>query len=53
MEALTRLQVAEVQTIVDISKYQCNTCGYVYDPVVGDSSNAVLLGTPFSELPDG
>ena len=34
------------------AKYQCNICGYVYDPEVGDSSQSVEPGTPFERLPD-
>jgi rubredoxin len=31
-----------------VMKYECNVCGYVYDP----ENNGVEPGTPFSELPD-
>ncbi len=33
-------------------KYRCKTCGYIYDPAVGDPDNGIAPGTPFSELPD-
>jgi rubredoxin len=33
-------------------KYECNVCGYVYDPEVGDPDNKIEPGTPFSDLPD-
>jgi len=39
--------------MADMSKYQCNVCGYVYDPVDGDPGNGAPPGTPFSDLPDG
>jgi len=42
----------EVQTMPDMSKYQCNVCGYIYDPAEGDTGNGVQPGTAFSELPD-
>jgi rubredoxin len=32
-------------------KYVCEVCGYVYDPVEGDSANSVAENTPFQELP--
>lgn len=32
-------------------RYVCSVCGYVYDPDLGDSSQDVDPGTPFSELP--
>jgi rubredoxin len=39
--------------MADTSKYQCNVCGYIYDPAEGDPSNGVQPGTAFSELPEG
>jgi rubredoxin len=53
MAELWRLRVFEVQTMADMNKYQCNVCGYIYDPAGGDSNSGVPPGTPFSELPDG
>jgi rubredoxin len=38
--------------MADMSKYQCNVCGYIYDPAEGDTGNGVQPGTAFSELPD-
>ena len=32
-------------------RYECNVCGYIYDPAVGDPSNGVPAGTFFAELP--
>jgi len=49
---LWRLQAFEVQTVADTNKYQCNVCGYVYDPADGDSNSGAPPGTSFSELPD-
>ncbi len=39
--------------MADTSKYQCNVCGYIYDPAEGDPSNGVQPETAFSELPEG
>jgi len=33
-------------------KYVCSVCGYVYDPVVGDPTRGIPLGTAFEVLPD-
>jgi len=33
-------------------KYECNICGYVFDPAVGDPDNGVAAGTAFVDLPD-
>ena len=36
-----------------MKKYQCQICGYVYDPEQGDPDNGVPAGTPFEKLPPG
>jgi flavin reductase (DIM6/NTAB) family NADH-FMN oxidoreductase RutF/rubredoxin len=33
-------------------KYECNICGYVYDPALGDPDGGIKPGTSFEELPD-
>lgn len=33
-------------------RYVCTVCGYVYDPVEGDSENDIPTGTPFENLPE-
>ena len=35
-----------------MKKYQCNVCGYIYDPEAGDPDSGILPGTPFEEIPD-
>ena len=35
-----------------MEKYQCNSCGYVYDPEVGDPMSGVAPGTAFEDLPE-
>lgn len=35
-----------------LPKYQCDVCGYIYDPEVGDSVGGIEQGTPFEDLPD-
>jgi len=37
---------------VNMEKYVCIPCGYVYDPEVGDPDNDIEPGTPFEELPE-
>ena len=34
-----------------MQKYQCEVCGYIYDPAAGDPDNGVALNTPFDKLP--
>ncbi len=35
-----------------MSKYECDPCGYIYDPAVGDPDNGIAPGTAFEDLPD-
>ncbi len=35
-----------------MKKYECDLCGYVYDPAEGDSDNGIAPGTPFEDLPE-
>jgi len=34
-----------------MEKYKCNSCGYVYDPEIGDPMSGIAAGTPFDKLP--
>ncbi len=33
-------------------KYECDICGWVYDPEQGDPENGIEAGTAFADLPD-
>ncbi|MFH1130201.1 MAG: rubredoxin [Pseudomonadota bacterium] len=35
-----------------MKSYECNVCGYVYDPAVGDEDGGIAPGTSFEKLPD-
>lgn len=35
-----------------MGKWQCEACGYIYDPLLGDPENGIEPGTAFEELPD-
>lgn len=35
-----------------MDKWECQVCGYIYDPAEGDPENNVPPGTPFEKLPD-
>jgi len=37
---------------VQMDRYVCNICDYVYDPAIGDPENGVPPGTPFAKLPE-
>jgi rubredoxin len=36
-----------------MKKYECDACGYVYDPEKGDPANGIEPGTAFDDLPHG
>lgn len=38
--------------MADMAKYQCNVCGWVYDPEKGDPSQNIPPGTAFENLPE-
>jgi len=37
---------------VQMTKYRCLVCGYIYDPAAGDPDNGVEPGTAFEDIPD-
>lgn len=34
-----------------MTKYECDVCGYIYDPDLGDPENGIPPGTSFENLP--
>ena len=37
---------------IEMKKYMCGPCGYVYDPEVGDPDGGIAPGTAFEDIPD-
>lgn len=37
---------------VKMAKYECQVCGYIYDPEKGDPDSGIEPGTSFEELPE-
>lgn len=33
-------------------KWECQPCGYIYDPAEGDGDNGIEPGTAFEDLPE-
>jgi len=33
-------------------KYECEVCGYIYDPATGDPDNGVAEGTQWEDVPE-
>jgi len=34
-----------------LDRYECRSCGYIYEPRKGDGQGKIPPGTPFAELP--
>ncbi|MBN1376543.1 MAG: rubredoxin [Dehalococcoidia bacterium] len=37
---------------IEMDKYECSVCGYIYDPEKGDPDSGIKPGTRFEDLPD-
>lgn len=37
---------------MEMKKYKCTVCGWVYDPATGDPDNDIAPNTPFEDIPD-
>jgi rubredoxin len=35
-----------------LESYECNICGYIYEPGQGDPNNGIPGGTQFEQLPN-
>ena len=35
-----------------MQKYECDVCGYIYDPEKGDPDNGVKPGTAWEDVPE-
>ena len=35
-----------------MQKYQCDVCGWIYDPEIGVPDDGIKPGTAFKDLPD-
>jgi rubredoxin len=38
--------------VINMKKYICTVCGYIYDPEVGDPDSGVAPGTAFEDIPE-
>ena len=37
---------------MEMDRYLCEPCGYIYDPQEGDPDNGVAPGTAFADIPE-
>jgi rubredoxin len=42
---------AQLSDPLRMQRYECRSCGYVYEPAKGDQLNRIPAGVPFEELP--
>merc|ERR1712205_40489 len=49
---IERLRAAEKFMEIDEGKFECQACGYVYEPEKGDKFAGIQPGTEFSQLPE-
>ena len=53
---LTRFQQHKRQYLlkmeIEMDKYTCLSCDYVYDPAIGDPEGGVAPGTSFDDIPE-
>ncbi|MFA4850553.1 MAG: rubredoxin [Methanoregula sp.] len=40
------------KTAVNLTRYKCKLCGYVYSPLRGEPHNGIPVGTAFDDLPE-
>lgn len=36
----------------EMAKYECEVCGWIYDPAIGDPDGGIDPGTAFEAIPD-
>ncbi len=41
-----------ISTFINMKKYICTVCDWVYDPEIGDPDNGIAPGTAFEDIPD-
>lgn len=42
----------ETEVTTPLTRHECKSCGYVYEPTEGDSRRDIPVGTPFEALPE-
>jgi rubredoxin len=47
----TQEKIESKQKRLNMGKYVCSVCGYIYDPQQGDPEGGIAPGTGFEDLP--
>lgn len=45
-------KVEHAERTAEFQEYQCEVCGWIYNPELGDPDNNIAPGTPFEDLPE-
>jgi flavin reductase (DIM6/NTAB) family NADH-FMN oxidoreductase RutF/rubredoxin len=48
----SKLAELEIEDEIELKKFQCIVCGYIFDPAEGDKAKGIPAGTSFDDLPD-
>ena len=51
MKRLQHYLLRKLKTLI-MKKYECEPCGYIYDPKEGDPDGGIAPGTAFEDIPD-
>ncbi|MBF2067225.1 MAG: rubredoxin [Calothrix sp. C42_A2020_038] len=51
VETTSDVENAETIELTELDRYECRSCGYVYEPEKGDDKRDIPPGKPFEELP--
>ncbi len=46
------VKAATKKTAVNLTRYKCKLCGYIYSPLRGEPHNGIPAGTAFDDLPE-
>jgi len=47
-----QIGLLSLEKIINMQKYRCTVCGYIYDPEEGDPDSGIAPGTPFEAIPE-
>jgi rubredoxin len=49
---MTNINYNDVSIKMKLKRYECQVCGYIYDPEDGDPEGGIEPGMAFEDLPD-
>jgi rubredoxin len=52
MGLIVSFRIEYTKRRIEMEKWECTACGFIYDPEKGDPDNGIVPGTAFEDLPD-